>query len=81
MDWNIVIGKELQAISNWLDTHPEVLDWLEVDLQPFAVTCKNIVFFYRLNHGSASPFQTLISWRTYLLCVRHCIFHFLTRAQ
>ena len=45
MDWNIVIGKELQAISNWLDIHPEVLDWLEVDLQPFAVTFKKISYF------------------------------------
>ena len=31
------IGQELQAISNWLDVHPEVLDWVEADLQPLAV--------------------------------------------
>ena len=32
------IGQELQTISNWLDAHPEVLDWVEADLQPLAVT-------------------------------------------
>ena len=32
------IGHELQAISNWLDTHPEILDWVEADLQPLPVT-------------------------------------------
>ncbi len=32
------IGQELQAISNWLDVHPEVLDWVEADLQPLTVT-------------------------------------------
>lgn len=31
------IGQELQAISDWLDRHPEVLDWVAVDLQPFSV--------------------------------------------
>jgi IS5 family transposase len=32
------IGQELQAISNWLDSHPEILDWVEADLQPLPVT-------------------------------------------
>ncbi len=31
------IGQELQAISNWLDTHLEVLDWVEADLRPLPV--------------------------------------------
>jgi transposase, IS5 family len=31
------IGKELQAMSNWLDDHPEILDWVEADLQPLPV--------------------------------------------
>ena len=26
------IGKELKAISDYLDDHPEFLDWVEVDL-------------------------------------------------
>ena len=32
------IGKELQAISDWLDNHSEILDWVEADLQPSQVT-------------------------------------------
>ena len=28
------IGRELQMISDWLDAHPEVLDWVEADLRP-----------------------------------------------
>ena len=28
------IGRELQTISDWLDAHPEVLDWVEADLCP-----------------------------------------------
>ena len=32
------IGQELQAISHLLDTHPEILDWVETDLQSFRVT-------------------------------------------
>lgn len=31
------IGQELQAISDWLDYHPEVLDWVAADLQPLPV--------------------------------------------
>jgi transposase, IS5 family len=32
------IGKELQAMSAWLDEHSEILDWVEADLQPLPVT-------------------------------------------
>ena len=32
------IGQELLSISNWLDSHPEILDWVEADLQPIPVT-------------------------------------------
>jgi transposase, IS5 family len=32
------IGQELQAISHLLDTHPEILDWVETDLQSLRVT-------------------------------------------
>lgn len=32
------IGQELQAISDWLDSHPEILDWVEADLQHLPVT-------------------------------------------
>jgi len=32
------IGQELQAISNWLDAHPEILDWVEADLQHLPVS-------------------------------------------
>ena len=27
------IGRELQAMSQWLDEHPEVLEWLHEDLR------------------------------------------------
>ena len=26
------IGRELKAMSDWLDSHPEVLDWIASDL-------------------------------------------------
>lgn len=32
------IGQELQAMSDWLDSHPKVLDWVETDLQLLPVT-------------------------------------------
>lgn len=32
------IGQELQAISHWLDAHPEILDWVGADLQSSPVT-------------------------------------------
>jgi transposase, IS5 family len=32
------IGKELQAMSDWLDEHSVILDWVEADLQPLPVT-------------------------------------------
>lgn len=28
------IGRELQAMSVWLDSHPEVLDWVAEDIRP-----------------------------------------------
>ena len=31
------ISQELQAMSEWLDAHPEVLDWVEADLRPVPV--------------------------------------------
>ena len=31
------IGRELQAISNWLDNHPEVLEWVAADIQDVKV--------------------------------------------
>lgn len=27
------IGRELKAVSDWLDEHPEILDWVEADIQ------------------------------------------------
>jgi len=32
------IGHALQTMSDWLDAHPEVLDWVEADLQSVPVT-------------------------------------------
>ena len=32
------IGHELKTMSDGLDTHPKVLDWVEADLQPIPVT-------------------------------------------
>ncbi len=37
MDWKILIGRELQAISNGLDSHPEILELVAADLQEVKV--------------------------------------------
>jgi IS5 family transposase len=31
------ISQELQAMSDFLDAHPEILDWVEADLRPVPV--------------------------------------------